>query len=313
MNSTSVWKYRFSSRMQAVALVSAMALMLGFTGGLLGGASMALAVFLAVVLLYALQPVLTPKLMLRVRGSRPLPPPEAPELHRIVHELARRARLSHSPRLFYLPGDVMNAFTVGTGAQAVIGVTDGLLRHLNREEVAAVLAHEVAHIRNDDTRVMGFAALLSRLIQGMSLFGQLLLIVNLPLILAGHQLLSLSGILMLILAPYAGFLLQTALSRSREYLADVEAAALIESAPPLARALQKIEHHNRLLKRRFLRWPWAEQPNDALLRTHPPTRERVRRLMALQHETHAFVPLPRHRLRRPNLQLERCRRYGLCY
>jgi heat shock protein HtpX len=313
MNQFAVWKYRLTSRLQAAILVAAMAAMLGLTGFLLGGASMALSISIAVIALYWLQPLLAPRLMLRIQGGRPLSPPEAPELYRIIQGLARRARLSYSPRLFYLPGEVINAFTVGTGAQAIIGVTDGLLRHLNREEVAAVLAHEVAHIRNDDTRVMGFAALLSQLIQGMSLFGQLLLIVNLPLILAGHQFLSMSGLLMLILAPYAGFLLQLALSRSREYLADTEAVALIESAHPLARALQKIEHHNRHLKRRFLRWPLAEMPNDALLRTHPPTRERVRRLLALHDETPAAVTSPHRRLLRPNVRRERCRRYGLCY
>lgn len=312
MNQLSVWKHRLMSRLQAAVLVTAMAAMLGLTGGLLGGASLALSVTTAVIALYWLQPLLAPRLMLRIQGGRPLAPAEAPGLHRIVRELARKAGLSSLPQVYYLPGEVMNAFTVGTGSRAVIGITDGLLRYLNRDEVAAVLAHEMAHLQNNDTRMMGFAALLSQLIQGLSLFGQLLLLINLPLILAGHQFLSMSGILMLILAPYAGFLLQMALSRSREFLADLDAAAFLESARPLASALIKIERQNNLLKRRFLRWPLAELPDDTLLRTHPPTRERLRRLMAIENEDQVSTPVPR-RSRHPATRLERCRRYGLCY
>lgn len=312
MNQLSVWKHRLMSRLQAAVLVTAMAAMMGLTGGLLGGASLALSVTTAVIALYWLQPLLAPRLMLRIQGGRPLAPAEAPGLHRIVRELARKTGLSSLPQVYYLPGEVMNAFTVGTGSRAVIGITDGLLRYLNRDEVAAVLAHEMAHLQNNDTRMMGFAALLSQLIQGLSLFGQLLLLINLPLILAGHQFLSMSGILMLILAPYAGFLLQMALSRSREFLADLDAAAFLESARPLASALIKIERQNNLLKRRFLRWPLVELPRDSLMRTHPPTRERVRRLMALKNENQGLDALPHWPLR-PDVQLERCRRYGFCY
>jgi len=321
MNPISIWKYRLSSRLQAFALVTAMALMLAFTGKLLGGTTMALTVFTAVIVLYLVQPVLTPRLMLRVQGGRPLAAPEAPELHRIVRELAHRAQLPRPPQLYYLPGGVMNAFTMGTGRHAIIGVTHALLRHLDRQEVAAVLAHEMAHIKNDDTRVMGFAALLSQLIQGMSLFGQLLLIINLPLILAGHHFLSISGLLMLILAPYGGLLLQLALSRSREYRADMEAAALLATAQPLATALVKIEHHNRLLQRRFWQWPLAATDRNALLRSHPSTRERVRRLMTMQAEgrmptawpNRSAALRPRYRPSHARTRLQDCREYGYCH
>ena len=126
---------------------------------------------------------------------------------------------------------------------------------------------------------------------------------------------------MLILTPYAGFLLQMALSRSREYLADMEAATLLESSHPLVSALVKIERHNHRLKRRFLRWPMAELPSGSLLRTHPPTRERVRRLMAIEAGSGHPEVLPArpatfsqlYRLRHLNAHLDQCRRYGLCH
>lgn len=311
---------RISARIQAFFLIAALALMLGLAGWLLGGIEMAVGTFIAVLGLYWLQPLIAPQLMFRIQGGRPLAPQAAPVLYQMVETLAQRAGLVKSPRLYYLPGNIMNAFTFGSGQHARLGVSDALLRHLDREEVAAVLAHEMAHIRNQDTRVMVFAALLSQLIQGMSLMGQLLLLVNLPLILAGHEVIGLGGILVLIMAPYIGLLLQQALSRSREYLADADAAALVGSSQPLARALIKIERHNQDLGRHRFGWPGIKPVINSLLRTHPPTRERVRRLLnndvdpkltvraSAPHAFHAAI------VNRPSWQdrLARCRAYRFC-
>ncbi len=315
-----IWFKRTAARIQSIVLVAALALMLALAGWLLSGAEMALVACIAVVGLFWLQPLMAPQLMLRIQGGRPLAPAAAPRLHQMLGVLARQAGLTRPPQLYYLPGNVMNAFTIGSRDRAVVGVSDGLLRHLDHDEVASVLAHEIAHIGNNDTRVIGFAALLSQSIQGLSLIGQLLLIVNLPLVLAGHQVLNLGGILLLILTPHASLLLQLALSRSREYLADAEAAALLGSPTPLATALGKIEQHNRGLRRRLLHWPGVKPAGNALLRTHPPTGERIRRLMEIQDERR--LP-PRHPARtssgptvfgrlvaRP--RIAPCRLHGLC-
>jgi heat shock protein HtpX len=310
---------RISARLQAGLLVTAMALMLAITGGLLGGLDVALGIFTGVVMLYWLQPGLAPKLMLRIQGGRPLSYGEAPALYRIVNTLAVKAGLPNTPRLYYLPAGLMNAFTMGHRQQALIGVSAGLLQHLNRDEVEGVLAHEIAHLKNNDTQIMGFAALLSQLIQVISLFGQLLLIVYLPLILSGHQILSLGAILVLIAAPYAGLLLQLTLSRSREYLADMEAAALLGTPYPLIAALLKIEGHHRRLLRRIFRWPLAQPTANSPWRSHPPTRERINRLSAMGNGV-----LPQPARQRGTLQSRSpgrppaaaggtlCRAYGIC-
>ena len=315
-----LWMTRISARIQAFTLVAALAFMLGSAGWLLGGTAMALSTIIAVVALYWLQPLMVPQLVFKIQGGRPLAPHTAPALHQMVKALAKRAGLKQSPQLYYLPGDVMNAFTVGSGQHALLGVSDALLRHLGRDELAAVLAHEIAHIRNQDTRVMGFAALLSQLIQGMSLVGQFLLLLNLPLILAGHNVIGLGGILMLILAPYAGLLLQLALSRSREYLADAEAAVLMGSPQLMAQTLIKIERHNQGLQRYRFGWPVIKPVQNTLLRTHPPTRERVRRLLDIHSDRRLPGGLSVPQGYRPNffqrlaLQdgLTRCRIDGLC-
>ena len=321
MNDRNIWIRRIFARIQAFALVAALGLTLALAGWLLGGGEMAWAAFIAVLGLFWLQPLMAPQLMLKIQGGRPLAPAEAPRLHQLLSVLARKAGLSRPPQLYYLPSRVMNAFTIGSRDLAVVGVSDGLLRHLDQDQVAAVLAHEIAHITNNDTRVMGFAALLSRLIQGISLVGQVLLIVNLPLILAGHQIVNLGGILILILAPYAGLLLQLALSRSREYLADADAAAFMGSPQPLATALARIEQHNHGLRRRLLwRWPGAGRVENAMLRTHPPTRERIRRLLELPGARRrpprrparaSFGPTVFGRLDMRSRRAP-CRSYGLC-
>ena len=321
MHNEIIWSRRIAARLQALVLVAALAATLAVAGWLLGGIEMAWAAFIAVVGLFWLQPLMAPRLMIKIQGGRPLLPSEAPRLHQMVAGLSRKAGLASPPQLFYLPSRVMNAFTIGSRDHAIVGVSDGLLRHLDHEEVAAVLAHEIAHIVNNDTRVMGFAALLSQLIQGMSFMGQLLLIVSLPLVLAGQPILNLGGILVLILAPYAGLLLQLALSRSREYLADAEAAALMGSPRALASALVRIEQYNHGLRRHLrLRWPGAGTSTNAMLRTHPPTRKRIRRLLESEnaqmlppddHQPRLAVPIRRDRF--PiSVRMARCRAYGLC-
>ena len=311
---------RLSARIQAFLLVAALALMLGLTGWLLGGATMAFSAIIAVVGLYWLQPLMDPHWLLRIQGGRPLPPEAVPDLYHLVGELAQRADLVRLPRIYLLPAKAMNAFTVGGGERSVVGVTGTLLQHLNRGELAAVLAHEIAHIRNQDTRVIGFAALLSQLIQGMSLLGQLLLIINLPLILTGRHLVGLAGILALILAPYAGLLIQLALSRSREYLADLEAAAMTGAPRLLAEALDKIERHNHGLRRFLMGWPGVKPTQTTLLRTHPPTQERVRRLMMIPSGSTQSAPVEAPAALKParyphqsrSSRWIRCRAYGLC-
>jgi heat shock protein HtpX len=138
-------------------------------------------------------------------------------------------------------------------------LTDGMIRTLSLRELSGVLAHEISHIRNGDLWLMGLADTVSRLTRMMSLFGQILL---------------------LVLAPTIGALLQLALSRTREYDADLGGALLTGDPMALAGALRKLERYGRGLWESLL-MPGRRNPNPSLLRTHPPTEERIRRLAAL--------------------------------
>ena len=275
-------KNEIYTSIQSLLLVLSLAMLLGVMGWLIGGQTFALMAVGAVVLLYLIHPMVSPQVILRLQKARRLHDHEAPQLFSQLQALTERARLPRPPRLYYIPAETMNAFSVGNRESAAIALTDGLLRRLDIHEITGVLAHEISHLRHNDMRIMGFAGLTSQLIHMLSLLGQILLFLNLPLLLFGHYSISWTAILLLIFAPTISAILQLALSRTREYRADLGAAKLMEDGRPLASALAKMEtYQNGFLRRIF--WPGYRQiPESALLRTHPHTKKRIRRLLENQ-------------------------------
>jgi heat shock protein HtpX len=280
---TEQWrKDRMLIRFQSAAIVLAMAALLGGIGWLLGGSLLAMLAVGATTFLYLMNPVISPAMVLRSLGARWLHPREAPRLFAMIAKLADRAGLPVTPALYLHTRNPMNGFTVGDASRAAIALSEDLIRSLSRQEVEAVLAHEVSHIRNNDTRIMGFAALVGRLTGMLSLFGQILLFLNLPLLLLGGHTISWIFILALVFAPTVSMLMQLTLSRTREYQADLGAAELTGNPGALASALVKIDRAQRSFFGRNL-WPirpWQAQ--SELWRSHPPTPKRVNRLLGLQ-------------------------------
>lgn len=282
MNTSEIRKHKISNWMQSLLLGGTLALILGALAWVFWGFTIAIAAVALSAGLYFANARISPALVLRMYRARHLDYEQAPRLYAIVQKLAQRAELDRSPPLHYLPSDVMNAFTVGSQANAVVAVSDGLLRRLDLREVSAVLAHEISHIRNNDTRIMSFADLTSRMTNLLSILGQFLLVVNLPLMLTGRVIFSWWAILLLVAAPTVSSLVQLALSRTREYNADLGAAELTGDPEALASALNKMDHFQGGWLKRMLRPGYQKLPEASMLRTHPPTAERVRRLMAMR-------------------------------
>jgi heat shock protein HtpX len=177
----------------------------------------------------------------------------------------------------------LNAFATGTPDKAVVGITEGLLRRLSLRELAGVLAHEISHIRNNDLAVMSLADVMTRFTQSLSYLALFLAIFNLPGLLMGESDISLAALLLLYLAPTLGSLLQLGLSRTREYDADLEGAQLTGDPGGLASALEKLERYQgNFWEDLTLPVPGRRIPQPSLLRSHPPTEERIRRLLALE-------------------------------
>ncbi|GMQ96109.1 MAG: zinc metalloprotease HtpX [Gammaproteobacteria bacterium] len=274
-------RHRLLNGLQSLILLAAMAAILSGLGWVVAGGS---GVFWALVggaALVLLNPGFSPRLVLRMYAARALGPRQAPELHALLATLAERAGLRATPELYYVPSRMLNAFAVGTRSASAVAVTDALLRALSPRELAGVLGHEVSHVRHNDMWVMGLADLFSRLTSLFSSFGQILLLLNLPLLMFSEYRVSWTAILILVFAPTLSALMQLALSRTREYDADLGAAELTGDPRGLAMALEKMERfQGRFIEQIF--FPGRRVPDPSLLRTHPPTKERIRRLLALE-------------------------------
>jgi heat shock protein HtpX len=280
-------QHAWRNRVQSLALLTAMGSFLALLGWLVWGPDGVLILVVVGVVAVLMNPSVAPRWVMRLYGAHPIPPPQAPQLWSLVGELAARSQLPGTPNLYYVPSRMLNAFAVGARHQAAIAVTDGLLRRLTLREVAGVLAHEISHIRNNDLWVMGLAGLFSRATSLLSLVGQFLLLLNIPLLLFGQAAINWFVVLLLIFAPNLSALAQLALSRTREYDADLNAARLTGDPEGLARALQKIERvQGGWLERIFM--PGRRIPEPSLLRTHPQTDERISRLLALRRQVPRF-------------------------
>ena len=189
----------------------------------------------------------------------------------------------------YVPSAVVNAFATGSKQEASIALTDGLLRSLSPRELAGVLAHEIAHITNEDLRVMRLADSVSRLTSLLALMGQIAILLSLPALLVGAAEVFWPSLLLLAASPQLALLAQLGLSRVREFDADRLAAELTGDPQGLASALAKIERVSRSW--RAWLWPGWGNPEPSCLRTRPATQERIARLLTLALGPASALPL----------------------
>lgn len=272
--------HKLKNDLQQLGLLVLLAMVLGYLAWVVGGAPFAWGSLIGVGLLSLINPVASPRLVLGMYGARGLSRREAPRLYALLEALTERAGLERLPRLYYLPTRVMNAFATGRREDAAIVLSDGLLRRLDLREIAGVLAHEVSHVANGDIQVMTFADTLSRITGLLGLLGQILLVLSIPLLILGLETPPLGALLVLLAGPTLSALAQLALSRNREYEADRTAAELSGDPAGLASALDKLERYQgRFWEQMML--PGRGLPDPSLLRTHPPTSERIARLLEL--------------------------------
>jgi len=268
-----------TNQLQSLLLVAGMGLLMIAIGWLLFGQ---LGIWLAAGLAiynFLFGATASPQAVLKAYHAQPLTAYEAPELLSLFSQLVERSDLPHPVQLWYIPSQVPNAFAVGTGKDSSVAVTDGLIRLLSQRELAGVLAREPAHVRHRDTTVMGIADRMGRIVTGIARFGVLLILLGLPTLLFGQGLgpWFLAGLLMLG-APLAAFLLQMALSRSREFQADLGATEITGDPLGLAAALLKLESQLQRGWKGSILKSGQYQLEPSWIRSHPPTKERVKEL-----------------------------------
>ena len=233
------------------------------------------------------------KIVLATSGAMPVEPHQDPELHAIVEEVARRAGIP-KPRVYIIPVETPNAFATGRNPKnGVVAVTAGIRRLLTREELKGVLAHEIAHIKNRDILISTIAAVLVGAITYLAHMAQWALMFggfsHGDDEEGGNPLVLIATIIAIIVVPIAATLLQLAISRSREFLADETGAKIIKNPLALASALKKLEDWNRAYPmdvnpahaQMYIVNPLSGKTLFKLLSTHPPIEERIEKLMEL--------------------------------
>lgn len=265
-----------------MAAMTAIVMLLGWMMGGQGGAVIALLIA-GGGNLFALWN--SDKMVLRQQGAVELTPQQGGDLYALTAALAERAGLP-MPKLYLLPTEQPNAFATGRNPDnAAVAVTQGLLRGLNREELAGVIAHELAHIKHRDTLTMTVTATMA---------GAIAMMGNMLLFTGGRQGRGggIGAILAMVLAPLAAGMVQMAISRSREYEADREGAAICGQPMALASALAKISRiagrtmnvpaeRNPASAAMFIINPLGALRMDNLFATHPPVEERIARLRTM--------------------------------
>ena len=223
--------------------------------------------------------------------------PNDSQLSSLVDVLAYRVELPSRPDFYVIPSATLSAFSTGARGHAATAVTEGLLRRLSLSETAAVLAHEMAHIRHKDTGLFALADVITRAAQVMSYAGVGLALFNVYALATGEDTVSWWAALGLYLAPALSNLLQLALSRNREFKADLGALALTGDREALGSALQHIKTDTgHVWEDLMLPVPGRRVAYPSLIRSHPDTEERIRRLASSEnapgHEPLVIVEQP---------------------
>jgi heat shock protein HtpX len=283
---------RFATKTRTWLLIAGLTGLLIAIGGVIGGGALYLFVALA-VLMNVVGYWFSDKLALKASKAQPVEPGTLPEVEAMLEDLARRAQVP-VPRLYLIPSEQPNAFATGRNPKhAAVAVTHGLLQYLPADQVKGVLAHEFAHIKNRDILVSSIAAMVAGSISAIAN------ILQFSLLFGGGDdedsgPLGLIGVLAtVLLAPIAAALLQLAVSRQREYLADATGAQLLGRAAPLADALETLERGSRALPMQvnpataslYAVNPLPRRGVATLFMTHPRLAERVRRLRTLDGES----------------------------
>ncbi|MGE5506679.1 MAG: zinc metalloprotease HtpX [Actinomycetota bacterium] len=278
LDATALARHRRRNFVQSALVLAGIAGLTALAGWLVADTDgIAWAVF-GVGLILLLQPASSPVMLRALWGAVPLSPAAAPGLSGLVAELSRRADLERPPQLHYIPRGEIIALSTGWGRTATLAVSRGLLDAMTPREVAAVLAHEVSHLRHGDLQVLRLAEAAGRLTRMLALFGLLMVALYLPAALAMGAGVPVLPVLLLVAAPPLSDLMLLKLSRTREFAADAGAAQLTGDPVGLMLALERLDRlqggdWERVLAGRF-RWL-------TLVRTHPGTDERLARLAEL--------------------------------
>ncbi len=280
-----VTRASFSTKARTWLLLAALTALFIGIGAAIGGAFLWIFVVFSVLMNFAAY-WMSDKFAIAASRAKEVSEAEAPDLHRLVAELAQLYGVP-KPRVYLIPSEQPNAFATGRNPEhAAVAVTQGLLQYLPRDQVRGVLAHEFAHVKNRDILVSSIAAMIAG---AVSAVGNIFFF---SAMFGGddedNPLGAIGALVMILIAPLAASLLQLAVSRQREYLADATAARMLGSGESLAEALETLERGRQVVPLQvnpatsslYIVNPLRNVGFAALFSTHPPIEERIARLRA---------------------------------
>ncbi len=290
------------NQLKTTILLAVMTALIMIVGNLLGGRQgMMIALVIAAGMNF-FSYWYSDKIVLKMYRASEATVQQAPELYEMVQTLSRQAGLP-MPKVYVIPKDAPNAFATGRNPEhAVVAVTQGLLSLMNRQEIMGVLAHELAHVKNRDILIGTIAATMAGAIMMLASMARWSAIFG-----GGHRSDNNGGgmgaigmIAMSIIAPMAAMIVQMAVSRSREYLADATGARIAGSPEGLARALEKLGGYAKRIPmdaspstaHMFIVNPLSGKSLQSLFSTHPPVEERISRLRGVRSGNVGSPPPP---------------------
>ena len=277
--------------LRTVALMAGLTALLVWAGNAFGGQSGMFIAFGFAMLMNFGSYWFSDKIVLRMYNAREATEREAPELYSMVRNLAQRAQLP-MPKVYLIPGEQPNAFATGRDPEhAAVAATEGIMRMLSREELSGVMGHELAHIKNRDILTGTIAATIAGAISMLANMAQWAMIFG-----GGRSSddddggSPIAGLLMIILAPIAAMVIQMAISRSREYVADADGARIAGNPRYLSNALRKLHnasqqipmHATPATAHMFIVSPLSGGGIVSLFSTHPPMEKRIEKLESMQ-------------------------------
>jgi heat shock protein HtpX len=276
--------------LKTVLLLTALTVLLVLLGKAIAGTSGMVVALVFAALMNFFSYWFSDKIALAMSGAREVSYDEAPQLYRLVEQVAQWARIPR-PRVYIIESESPNAFATGRDPNhAAVAVTTGILRLLDERELAGVLAHELGHIRNRDTLIMSVVATIAGAITMIANMAQWALFFG-----GGRSddeeggMHPLAALLMILVAPIVATLIQLAISRAREFEADATGARICGDPLALASALEKLERGSALLPldpnpataHLYIVNPFGGGGWQSLFMTHPPIAERIARLRAM--------------------------------
>ena len=278
---------------KTAVLMVGLTVLLVLAGGALGGRTWMIGAFAIAVAMNGFSYWFSDKIVLKMYKAQEVTENDSPEFYRVVRDLAARANLP-MPKVYLIPSDGPNAFATGRNPHhAAVAATRGILKILNREELAGVMAHELAHVKNRDILIGTIAAAVAGVISMLATMAQFAMIFG---GFGGDRRDDRGGgiigmLAVMILAPIAAMLIQMAISRSREYQADATGAKICGNPLWLASALKKLDvaskriplDANPATAHMFIVNPLRGGGMASLFSTHPPMDERIARLEKLAY------------------------------